>query len=376
VPVQEISKSGECELEVHDLSAFSKILREVEIKRRIEQFILQPIDVAVAPLFGMQLLKLRDDEHVLIVAMEHMISDEFSMSILLRDLFTAYTQALKGHSFSLPVITTQFFEYAARQRNTQNTWIKNHGAYWNEHLKGCQRLRFPEDKCVQSPAQLGSAKVSFQIGRDLKAQLIEWCRVRRTTLVMCIFTAYVALVLRWCHAPESLIQYQSNGRVSPETEHTIGYFAAALYLRIALLDGDSFVDLLNRVTDEYCKAYEHADFSYLSAQVPRPEFTRNTIFNWVPAGLKIDVCGEGADDAVTCSPIPFENPVRTLTNLESESEPFILAFETDDEIVCDVCFPMSRFSAATMERFGRNFLMFLGVLRSQPETRVKDILLL
>jgi hypothetical protein len=65
-----------------------------------------------------------------------------------------------------------------------------------------------------------------------------------------------------------------------------------------------------------------------------------------------------------------------LTNLEIDFEPFIESVETDDEIVSDVYFPVNRFSADTMESFGRNLLMFLGVLRIQPETRVKDILLL
>lgn len=377
LPMQEIYESSDCDLEVEDLTELSESFRDVEVQRRIERLILEPIDVALGPLFGVQILRIRDDEHVLIVAMEHMISDMFSMTILLRDIFTAYMQALRGEASSLPEITTQFADYAAWQRHAQNAWIENHGAYWNEHLKGCQRLRFPEHKGVQTTTRSGWAKVSLQVGRDLKAQLGEWCRLARTTLVMCIFTAYVALVLRWCNAPESVIQYQSNGRVNPDIENTIGYFASALYLRIALLEDDRFVDLLKRVAEEYCRAYEHADSSYMSAQVPRPEFTRNTVFNWIVAGSKIDSFGlDRLDHSVMCSPVPFEHPMLTLTNLENDFEPCIAFSETEDEIICDVYFPANRFSVDTMERFGRNFLMILGVLRSQPELRVKDILLL
>lgn len=375
IPTQETAESGDCELEVDDLTALSESFREVEVNRLIEQFILEPIDVAVGPLFGVRLLKLRDEEHVLIVAMEHMISDGFSLDILARDLFAAYMQALRGRAFSLPAIPIQFPEYAVWQRNAQKSWIEKHGAYWHERLAGWQRLRFPEDRSSPTETNLGWGMVPLRIGRDLKAELREWCRLRRTTVVMSVFAAYVGLVLRWCNVPEAVFQYQSDGRFSSKIENTIGYFAAVLYLRMQLLEDDSFVDLVNRATDEYCKAYEHADFSYMAAQVPRPEFTRNTGFNWRPQGLfKIDLSDlDASEDAMTCSPVRFASP--SIRNLEADSEPSIVLSDADDEIVGDVYFPLNRFSVETMERFGRNFLMFIRALLRQPEERVKGILL-
>lgn len=375
VPMQEIAGSGGYELRVDDLTALSERFREVEVKRLIEELILEPIDVAVGPLLGVRLLRLHDDEHVLILAMEHMISDAFSMGILLRDLFTAYTQALRGRAYSLPAISIQFAEYASRQRSTQRSWIEKHGTYWNEHLARCQRLRFPEDRSLQTASRLGWGTAPFQIGRSLKAELRDWCRLRRTTLVMSVFTAFVGLVLRWCNTSESVIRYQSDGRISPEIENTIGFFASVLYLRIALREDDSFVDLMNRVTEEYCKAYEHADFCYMAAQVPRPGFTRNTVFNWIPQGSKVDFSDlDGSEDAFICSPIPFAHPM--LKKLELDHEPGILLYDTDEEVVGYVYFPLNRFSTDTMERFACAFLKFIEALLRRPESRVKDIILL
>lgn len=376
IPEQEIAASGDCELTVDDLTALAGSYREVEAHRRIEQLILEPIDVAVDPLLGIRLLRLRDDEHVLIVVMEHMISDGASRSIILRDLFTAYMQALKGGSFSLPAIPVQFADYAVWQRKTQNAWIEKHGAYWHEHLRGCQRLRFPEDRNSRIATHLGWGTVSLHIGKELKAELREWCRLRRTTLVMSVFTAYVGLVLRWCNVSEAVIQYQSDGRVSPKIENAIGFFASVLYLRIELLEDDNFVDLMNRVTEEYCKAYEHADFYYMAAQVPPAEFTRNTVFNWIPQGSKTDLSGlDGSEDAISCTPVSFVHPMLRKLELNLDYEPSIRLCDTDEAIVGDVHFPLSRFSIHTMERFGRNFLMLIRTLLRQPEGRVKDILL-
>lgn len=374
-PIQEIAESGDWELKVEDLTAVSESCREVEINRRIEQVILEPVDVAVGPLFEAKLLRFKENEHVLIVAMEHIISDEWSLDIFLRDLFTAYAHILKGHAISLPEIPIQFADYAVWQRSAQKSWIEKHGAYWNERLSGCERLRFPVDGSLPSEARLGWRIVPVQIGKDLNAELHEWCRLRRTTVVMSVCSAYVGLVLRWCNVSETVIRYESNGRVSQKLENAIGYFTSPLFLRIKLLEDDSFADLLNQTREEYCRAYEHADSSYMEAQLPRPEFARNTAFNWIPQGSKIVASDlDGSEDAINCSAVPFINP--RLKNLERDTEPFIVFFDSDDGIVGGVWFPLNRFSVSTMERFGRNFLVFIRGMLRQPEGRVKDISLL
>lgn len=375
IPTQEIDESGDYELDVDELTALSERFHEVDVNHRIERLILEPIDVAVGPLFGLRLLKLREDEHVLIAAMEHIISDASSMNILLRDLFAAYAQASNGRDFLLPAIPMQFSDYAVWQRNAQKSWIEKHGAYLVERLRGCQRVKFPEDRSSATETHLGYGTVPLQIDRDLKTELCKWCRLRRTTLAMSVFTAYVGLVLRWCNASEFVIRYQSDGRGSPKIENTIGFFASALYLRIGLLEGDSFVDLLNRITEEYCKAYEGADFSYVAAQLPRPEFTRSTVFNWVPQGRRIGLSDiGGSKNQISCSPVHFTHPM--LKQLELDQEPFVLLFDDDDEVVGDVYFPLNRFSVEMMERFGRNFLVFVDALLRQPLERVNAISLI
>ncbi|MDB6090699.1 MAG: putative non-ribosomal peptide synthetase [Gammaproteobacteria bacterium] len=371
---QEIANSADCALVADDLTIFPETHREREVLRLIEQHIVEPIDCATGPLFGVRLLMLCNNEHVLIIAMEHMISDAFSMNILLRDLFTAYRQASKGRAFSLPEIPVQYPDYAIWQRNTQKSWVEKHGAYWDRRLGGCQRVRFPADGSVTIDTRVGWGSVPLKVGSALKAELREWCRLRRTTLVMSVFTAYVGLMLRWCGESEAVIQYITDGRVSTKLENTIGSFATGLYLRIELHEGDSFLELMDRVTEEYCNAYQHADFSYMEAQVPRPEFTRNSCFNWVPQGPKSSPSDlDGSDDTITWSPVPFEHPI--LKTLERDTEPFILLYETDDDIVGGVSFPLNRFSSNIMERFARNCLVFIRALLGQPEQRVKDVLL-
>jgi hypothetical protein len=371
-PMQEIADSRDYGLKLDDLSVLSRESREVEVGRLIDEIILKPIDIAAEPLFEVRLLRLRDDEYVLIVAMEHLISDALSRSILLRDLLTAYVQASQRCPFTLPAIPVQFADYAVWERKMQRSWLERHASYWNQHLIGSLRIRFPTDQSLAAATSLGWGMVTLRISRDLKVEMREWCRLRRTTLAMTAFTAYVALVLRWSHVSEAIVLYQSDGRFSPKLENAIGYFASVLYLRVTLCENDTFIDLMNRVTREYCNAYEHADRSYMESQLPRPEFTRNSCFNWVPQQQRIDVL-QDSEGAIACSPVDFDHP--GLKYVRRDTEPMLLLFETDDEISGGVQFPVSRFSKEMMERFGRNFLVFITALLRQPDALVKNILL-
>jgi hypothetical protein len=380
VPVQEIAAPGNFEMKVDDLTTLTESACEVEVERLIEKHKFGPIDLAVDPLFRAQLLIIRESEHVLLLSMHHIISDGFSLKILLDELFTAYAQITKGGEFSLPAIPLQFADYAVWQRSTHKSWLGRHASYWDERLKGCQRLRFPSDKNVPVETQLGWRAVPFRMGKTLKAELQEWCRLERTTLVMSVFTAYVALVFRWCNTSESVFLYEIDGRVSQTIRGTIGYFAFPLCLRIRILEGDRFADLLNRVTDEYCRAYEHADFSYMEAQVPSPEFTRNTIFNWAGQDFKTDLVDLG-QDSIELSTIPIEwsrilSEEIMVNGPEIDTEPNVMIFENDHEIRGWVAFPLRRFSVKRMERFARNIPVFVKALLRKPSQRVMDVPLL
>jgi hypothetical protein len=367
-PEQFVTESDDSELTVTDLTALPEDVRETQVRNLIEQLILEPIDVTVGPLFSLRLAKLGEDEYVLMVAMEHLISDAVSLNILLTECFEVYRLALQGRQHSLPAIGLHFADYAVDQKNAQESWLEKHGRYWSERLAGCQRVQFPGRRTVPMIGQVGWGTVSLKIGGELKAELREWCRLRRTTLAMGVFTAYVALVLRWCDTADTVIRYQTDGRVSPKVENTIGYFASVLHLRIQSLGDDSFVDLLNRVTEEYCKAYEHADFSYIDAQVPAPEFTRNTTFNWVPHGPTANL--PKIDGMTTCR-FPYASP--TLRISDKDSEPVVLFYDLDDEVLGGVHFPINLFGIETMEKFGQNFMAFLEKLLRQPEARLLDL---
>ena len=381
IPAQVIEEDVQHELVIDDLSGLETHSCAEEIRRAIDIMILEPINVAEGPLFGARLLRAGHSEHVLILVMEHIVSDAFSMNILLRELIDGYTQASQGREFSLPAIPVQFADYAVWQRELHGSRHCKRATYWDERLAGCERLKFPRDRSVSTRALKGWGTTPLRIGRELKNEMRSWCRLKRTTLVMSVFTAYVALVLRWCHGSEGIFLFQSDGRNNPLIEHTIGFFATVLYLRIELHAGDTFVGLMERIREEYCNAYSHADFSDMLARVPRPEFTRNTAFNWVPLGAKTDA-SEPRDlqDVIAWVPVPFEHPMLKNApapeSADCDNEPSLLLYDCDEEIAGHLSFPRSRFSTAEIERFGCNFVEFIRALLRDPEADVSRVALL
>jgi Condensation domain/TubC N-terminal docking domain len=371
MPMQEVRKSADCELAVDDLTALPDSSRNSELALAVKEYMLDPMDIRAFPLFRFQLLRVQNDEHVFVTVMEHIISDGVSIDLLNAEILSIYQDLVFGRSSSLAPTPLQFSEYARRQRGSVQSWIRLHYPYWKERLRGCQRVRFPADLCDEGRA--GLSAVRFRIDRDLRAEARAWCRYAGTTHVMTFFVAFVALALRWCNVSESVILFQTDGRTG-ETERTFGYLASPLYLRVELFDSDSFVDLLHRVTHEYCNAVEHADSSFLEAHIPVPGFSRNTRFNWLryePSVVCVESLGMGQEIDVR----KYELEPQPVPSFDRDIEPVMSFAETDEEIVGFLSYRVDRFSNGLMERFVRNYLRLVDALLRSPETNVKNVAL-
>jgi hypothetical protein len=370
-PLQEISSWVNVPLSVADMTYVATQDKNEQIKRMIYRSIMTAVDPASGPLWSVDILRFTETEHVMIVAMEHIISDAFSLGILRRHLLSAYSQRSSGRQVLLPKVSLQFWKVATQQRDSLASLLATNGEYWTQRLSGCERVRL-SDRGASPPSAIGWGAVSFRVAGDLKKSLREWSRRNRTTLPMCVFTAYVALVMRWCKKDEIVVLYQSDGRDTPEVENTIGYLAFPLYLRVELRPSDRFVDLMRHLIDEYCTAYLHADRSYLETRRPRPSFTRNTCFNWISrdsAGGFPDVLT--ADGSLRIEEIPFEHPM--LAALERDTEPSVLLYDMDEGILGDLLFSLASLSEETMRRFSRNLIAFLTALSKLSDAPIGDI---
>jgi hypothetical protein len=301
-----------------------------------------------------------------------MISDAVSLTILIRDLFFAYSHIVNGHPVTWPGKAGSFADYAVWQRNTLPSQLQKQSE-WTERLVGRGCLRFPTSSTRESTGS-GWAYSAFRIDADVKSALQSWARTHRTTLVMGVFTAYAAAVLCWCNASGGVIQYQWNGRVSPRDDDIVGFFASMLYLHIERQAGASLVEFLRHVVEQYCEAYEHADFNYLEAELRRPEVFRNPTFNWTSERPNIALrVSDGPEGELTCSTLDPETSSSLVKYFSRDNEPMAFAHETDAEVVFHLFFPLSRFATEAMNRFGASVLTFVMALLERPQALVEEI---
>jgi hypothetical protein len=370
--LQVLASASVQQFELKDLSGLAVQNQEREALKEIDDLIMEPIEVFGGPLFGTKLLKLAAEEHILIVAMEHMISDATSREILVSEALAVYSQLVGGQRPALPRVAMQFTTFAQRQRHETALWTARHGTYWKEYCKSAQRLRFPCDVAGDGGVSAASrASIGIFVGQDFRQALMQWSRKRHTTLALTCFCAYVALVLRWCSVSVVHIQYMTDGR-GPETENAIGYFAAPLHLQVASSLEDDFVVLLERVTEAYCRAHEHADCWRMAAEVPRPGFTFGPAFNWIAAGsqTKTDVRW-AASNLLVRTPVSFVHPM--LRTAGPDSEPSITLYDNGNQITGYLRFTSPRHAHCSMERFLRNWRLFMNVLLTEPARRVRDV---
>jgi hypothetical protein len=284
---------------------------------------------------------------------------------------SAYGQVLAGAAVVWPDSALAYADYAVRQRAALPSWLNKHGGWWGERLRQCGRLRFAGGDGDADGTE-GWGSVGFFIDSGLRQRLEESCRVGRTTLVMSVLAVYAACVLRWCDASEVTIQCLADGRVAAEESGAIGFFASTLYLRLELTDEDRFVDLLERLMREYGDAYEHMDFSYIESQVPRPQITCNTCFNWIARdGGSLQMPVQGLQSGLTYAPVDFEHPM--LKGLQRDNEPMVVLYDMVQSVAGYVYYPLKRFRADIMQRFAWNFMALIDAFLENPRARIRSL---
>jgi hypothetical protein len=376
VPGQLVDEPFECDLKIIDLRPVPEQERRARTRDVIQQFIHQPVSVASGPLFSATLIELGDQDHVLVIATEHLISDGVSIGILWRELFTLYFQCGKDSTRQLlPATCVQFGDYAQWQQQTSPAWAREHGEYWTQRLHGAGRVRLSEDDTTPSERRPTWGRQPVWWGEGASKELRALSRREKTSLVMAALTAYVAFVLQWCRITDLVMVFVANGRLHPAVENTVGYFAAPLFLRIELLEGDRFLDLLKRVTQEYSLAYEHSDSGKMAAEVPSPEFAWNPRFNWLPRELNRSLFGpvDDLDAARRLAIEPYELEILPREDIRWSGELELLVADGSDGVRGQFVYRADRFTAHSVERLARNLQFFVEKMVSEPWSRVSTV---
>ncbi|MBD2812214.1 amino acid adenylation domain-containing protein [Xenorhabdus sp. Vera] len=229
-----------------------------------------PFDLAQGPLIRGQLLQLVDNEHVLLLTQHHIISDGWSIGVLVHELGTLYHAALgdhaaqENHDDPLPPLSVQYADYAVWQREwLQGDVLTKQRDYWRTQLEGAPALLdLPTDR-PRPPVQtyIGS-QVPVEFDSTLLESLKSLGQRHNTTLFMTVLSAWSIVLARLSGQDDIVIGTPIANRPHREFESLIGFFVNTLALRITLSHTTSVADLLTQVRERALSAYAHQDLPF------------------------------------------------------------------------------------------------------------------
>ena len=372
---QRIGESGDYELETFDLTRLSLEDRESEAHRLASELISEPYYIAKGvKLFGTRLLKLGPLDHRLIVAMDHIVSDDASLGILTRDLNILYSQRVQRKQGVLPPMPVQFSDYAVWQHKSVADWSARHGAYWAEHLAGAQPTNLFVNRGVpESGASERFAAHRIKLRQELIGAIADFSRRARVTAATSFLTAFVIAVAVCSARKNVVIPFHTHGRFHRELDNVVGCMAAPLFLRIEIGTQDSLLEVAKQVFAEYGAAQLHHDGARIAAQCPEPAFQWNPMFNWLiqDTNWGPEVGPYENDRHRHLKMEPYDITVRFRHEVRWRGPEILLAvMGSPHEVMAILEYRGDRVPAGAVEHFGNVFRVMLEMLATEPETRI------
>jgi amino acid adenylation domain-containing protein len=303
-PVQVIAPFGGFALPVEDLSGLSEADREAAVRQRAREEARRAFDLSAGPLFRAALLRLGEEDHVLLLSMHHIVSDGWSMGVFFRELSALYAAYHEGGESPLAELGVQYADYAVWQReHLRGEMLDRQLAYWKERLAGApELLELPTDHPRPAVQTFRGAHERIELPGELLERLRALGRREGATLYMVVLGAFQALLSRYAGSEDVVVGSPIAGRTRREVEELIGFFVNTLVLRPDLSGDPGFRDVLGRVRTATLGAYEHQDlpFEKLVAELqPERSLGRSPLFQVSFALQNVEEPGSGLAELST-----------------------------------------------------------------------------
>ncbi|KAF3458515.1 non-ribosomal peptide synthetase [Ralstonia solanacearum] len=222
-----------------------------------------PFDLAHGPLIRGCLVKLGEQEHVLLITMHHIVSDGWSQGVLARELGSLYEAYRAGNADPLPALPIQYADYAVWQRRwLEGGELQRQGTYWEQALAGAPTLlSLPTDRARPAQQDYAGGSVEVIFDDTLSAGLRKLSQRHGTTLFMTVLAGWSALLSRLSGQEEVVVGSPVANRTRSEVEGLIGFFVNTLALRVEV-SGATVSELLGRVKSQVLEAQAHQDLPF------------------------------------------------------------------------------------------------------------------
>ncbi|MEE8586119.1 MAG: non-ribosomal peptide synthase/polyketide synthase, partial [Acidobacteriota bacterium] len=282
-PRQLIGEEGRIDLPVVDLGRCLPPQQDREVQRLARLQARRPFDLGRGPLLEVQLIRLGDQEQALLATMHHIVSDGWSMGLLVSEMTSLYEAFSTGRGSPLPEPPLQYADFAHWQRQwLSGAVLEEQLGYWKEVLAdGPAALELPFDRPRLSQQSRRGAKLQFRCDPSLSQALKALSRKEDATLYMTLLAAFQTLLQRYSGQKDIVVGTPIANRNRSETESLIGFFVNTLVLRTDFSGEPGFRQVLGRVREVALGAYAHQDVPFeqvVEALQPERSLSRTPLF--------------------------------------------------------------------------------------------------
>src|SRR4051812_11585639 len=281
-PRQRVHAGNAVPIGVTDLSHLPETDRLAHAAQLATTEAERPFDLSTGPLVRAALLRLGDDDHVLLVTMHHIVSDGWSLGVFTRELGALYEAFSSDAASPLPELSIQYTDFAHWQRQRlSGDLLDEQLSYWKQRLHGVQPLQLPTDRPRTNVQSFRGRTELITVSKPLTDALKAFSQREGATLFMTMLSAFEVLLHRYTGQTDIAIGSPIANRNRTEVESLIGFFVNSLVLRSDVSGRPSFRELLGRVQGTALKAFKHQDvpFEKLVEELrPDRELNQNPLF--------------------------------------------------------------------------------------------------
>ncbi len=369
-PYQIVDPDLEFHLAPEDLSQLPAAELRSEVTRRVQEEVCAPFDLATGPLFRARLLVLSDQEAVLVISMHHIITDGWSMSVLINELGAIYPAVLTGTRPDLPELPIQYADYGCWQLNQLESSYRDQMLdYWTNRLAGCPAiLELPTDR-PRPPAQTyNGGAVEFEIPVETARAVRALAQKETATQFMLLLAAFQAFLYRMTGQEDFVVGSPVANRNRPEVQSLIGFFVNTILLRSEFTPELTFRELVRVTRATTLEAQDHQDLPFeMIVDALHPE--RNPAYNPLFQVLFVLQNQEGHGLELPGLRLVQE----TATTGASKFDLTLVLQEEGDRLTGMLEYNADLFEAETMRRWTGHFTRLLESAARAPDQAVSAL---
>jgi alpha-ketoglutarate-dependent taurine dioxygenase len=370
-PVQVISAPRELDIPVVPLGGLPEAEREAEARRLSLEEFRRPFDLSRGPLLRVKLIRLGEREHLMLLSMHHIVSDGWSMGVLVREVTQLYGAFSAGLPSPLPELPVQYADFALWQRQwLTGERLESQLAYWTKSLAGAPPvLELTTDFPRPATQSLRGATLNFPLPASLRRELEALGRRHEATLFMVLLSAFQVLLHRYTGEENLVLGTDIANRNLAETEGLIGFFINMLVLRGDLSGNPTFVELLGRARELALGAYAHQDLPLekLVAELQPERRTSHTPLFQVVFVLQNTPMPPLRMPGLSVNPVAYENDTARF------DLSLLLAENAEGGLNAMWRFRTDLFLPETIARMQRHYETLLGDIVARPEARAGEL---